>query len=112
MPKISVVMGYYKRTQQLELTLRTVSLFPHQDTEIIIVDDNSHDGLMGVVAKFPGLDIKVLQFGDRPHINPCVVFNMGFEAATGELVVIQNPESLYLTDILQYTREHLTDENY
>lgn len=111
-PKISVVMGYKSRIQQLQLTLRTISLFPHQDTEIIIVDDNSKDGVADVVQQFRGMDIKCIPFGPAPHINPCVVFNRGFQVATGEVILIQNPESLYLTDVLQYTRQHLTSSNY
>lgn len=112
--KISVVMGYKDRIQQLHLTLRTILAFPHDNVEIIIVDDSdvvSRD-LSELVKKFD-LDIKLIPFGvKRTTINPCVVYNKGFERVTGDIVVIQNPECMYLTDVYGYVRSHLTDVNY
>jgi len=112
MPRISIVMGYKTRIQQLTLTLRTISLFPHQDTEIIVVDDNSNDGVGDLVSRFKNLNLRVIPFGSAPHINPCVVYNRGFRIATGEIVIIQNPETLYLTNVLEYARQNLTDAKY
>jgi len=113
MSKISVVMAYKDRLQQLDITLRTMSLFPHNDVEVIIVDDEGVPFELSVLQKkYASLNIKVIPMGARSSINPCVVFNRGFQHVTGDIVVLQNPECLYLTDVLGYTRANLTDKNY
>ncbi len=102
-PKISIVMAYFNRLPHLAKTLESISFSSVRDRcEIIIVDDGSeskHDP--NSVTKF-GLNVKVITIpdGERKWKNPCVPFNRGFDAATGDIVVIQSPECFHVGDIL------------
>lgn len=114
--KISIVMAYYNRVEQLKLTLRTIQKYSRsRDIEIIIVDDASSLGQQAELAvKRFELDIKIIKFTVAEKIwkNPCYVFNRGFEQVTGDIVIIQNPECFHFGDIIGHVLKNVTDKNY
>jgi len=119
--RLSIVMTYYNRVQQLAVTLRSIRLQLQEcpappSPEIIIVDDASTLGQEArtVISKFPDLNIKLLEFTAKEKwwINPCIPYNRGFKLATGDIVIIQNPECVHLGNILSHTLDNVTDKNY
>jgi len=98
--KYSILMPYYNRAAQLYNTLVS---FVHQyhkrtDYEIILIEDaKSKDDLKKVVGSFI-LPILMLEGDDKP--NPSTAFNQGALAASGEFLVITNPECFHLSNIL------------
>jgi GT2 family glycosyltransferase len=46
------------------------------------------------------------------YCNPCIPYNIGFKASTGDKIIIQNPECCHMGDVLSYTDQHLTDDVY
>lgn len=115
---ISVVMAYYNRRSLLLNTLYSISLSKYTgDIETIIVDDASTDGasLSDLPVLFPKLNIKVytVDKDKKWWINPCIPFNIGFSLASGDKIILQNPECLHTGDILsvvanQKDNEYLT----
>lgn len=105
--KISIVTAYYNRKR---LFLRTLESIQRQITdfklevELIVVDDGSttDQRLEDVVERFPFMNIVRLEPENKWYRNSCVPFNCGFEYATGELVVIQNPECFHYGNILEF----------
>ena len=113
MARVSIVMAYYNRWEQLKQTLESLALSMH-DFEIIIVDDGSDEdnNLEGYVDPF--LDIKVIRINpsEKTWHNPCIPFNIGFKEATGDIIIIQNPECIHVGDIVDYAIENMEENKY
>jgi len=110
--KISIVMAYHNRLSQLLHTLDSISKTEYKNYEIIIVNDASPDKeqLENINMDIKLLNISTQEKGNR--INPTTVFNKGLKAATGDIVIIQNPESYHVGDILSYLIKNLKRDDY
>ena len=114
---ISIVMAYYNRKPQLIKTLnqfeqryKTPNHFDinnHKNGfvfEVVIVDDNSNEinKLDDIIKNysFPINLIVISKEEKKDRINSSIVYNIGFKAAKGEIIVIQNPECYHVGDIL------------
>ena len=116
--KISIVMAYYNRKEQV---IQTLDGFEKNYTkkynfEVIIVDDNSKDDqqLNDIIDNY-SFDINLIiiiqeEKGDR--LNPCTAYNKGFSKAKGNIIIIQNPECYHVGDIIGYTLENLKEQDY
>jgi len=115
---ISIVMSYFNRLPQLRYTLKTISQSQVKDVEIVIAEDFCDPGeqLHNIQKEFPHLAIKVIRMSDgqdhKDYCNPCVPYNTAFRACRGDTIIIQNPECCHMGDVLQYTKDNLTNENY
>jgi len=108
--KVSVVMAYYNRRALLLKTLESVFTTRFEgDFEVIVVDDASADS-----QRIDDLPVKVVRIDpkDKWWANPCMANNIGFEIATGDVVIIQNPECLHVGDIISYASENVTSNKY
>lgn len=115
---ISIVMAYVNRKPLLDFTLKTMTQSNNWDFEVIIVDDFSdvdQDPTV-FVNKYPDLNINVIKMSDitdtKNYYNPCVPYNVGFNAVQGDKVIIQNPECCHMGDVISYVEENLTDDTY
>jgi glycosyltransferase involved in cell wall biosynthesis len=76
-----------------------------QDVELIIVDDGSREKIDDLKLIYP---IKLIKL---PHHdtwqNPCIVYNTGFNAATGELIMLNSSEVMHMGDITGYVQRNL-----
>lgn len=110
--KISIVMAYHNRRDQILFTLKTIKNSEHKNYEIIIVDDVSdkNQQLDDIVNN--DQNIKYIKLEKKISINPCNVYNLGFKHATGDIVIIQNPECCHIGDIIKYTNDNLKPNQY
>ena len=116
--KISIVMAYYNRKKQTLETFRSFEkMYARKyNFEVVIVDDNSNDEnrLEEDIKQFSFpinlIVITAEEKGDR--INPCTAYNRGFTEATGDVIIIQNPECYHVGDILKHTIENLDEQDY
>lgn len=102
--KISIVTAYYNRRALFLTSLKSIARSPwKKDLEIIVVDDASveREQIDDVPSLFD-LDITVLKVNpaEKWWRNSCIPFNIGFNRARGDIVIIQNPECVHLGDIL------------
>lgn len=112
---ISIVMAYFNRKPLLINTLRSLCNSKYDgDLEVIIVDDASTNGesLEGLPSLFPRLNIKVytVKREKKWWINPCIPFNIGFSLASGDKIIIQNPECMHMGDILSEVSKQTVGE--
>uniref|UniRef100_A0A6G6ACX1 Glycosyltransferase GTa type n=1 Tax=Borely moumouvirus TaxID=2712067 RepID=A0A6G6ACX1_9VIRU len=110
--KISIVMSYINRKKQVEFTLKTINYSKHKNIEIIIWDDGSDPDqqLDDFVEKY---GIKLLKSSmNKDWNNPVVGYNNAIMQATGDIVIIQNPEVCYLDDIIYYVANGLRQNEY
>lgn len=100
---ISIVMAYYNRLPLLEYTLKTINMtkYDKKKIEVIIVDDGSDESHIIPEYNYE-YHIKVIRIDpkDKQHINSCVPYNIGFKNATGDIIIIQNPEVCHIGDII------------
>jgi GT2 family glycosyltransferase len=114
-PKISVVMTYHERGEQLSATLRSFRYHAYaEDIEVIIVDDGSTEGKAENCIQGFDFPIRLVYMDPREkwYSNPCIPFNVGIKQAKGEIVVIQNAECLHFSDILADVRDRLVKGTY
>jgi len=103
--KFSIVMGYFNRRTQFLKTLRTIhaSSIPKNEYEIIVVDDGSdqcHD-----ISDIVGITLIRIPRDKKTWVNPVVAYNLALTYATGEWIIIQNPEVTHDDDFLKFLNE-------
>lgn len=111
---ISVIMAHFRREEQL---YRTLWGYRHQhdpeeleDVEFIIVDDGGNrSATFWKVAEFHGFHLKITAASmDEKTKNASLPMNLGIKMATGDLVVLTNPENIpYTPHLLTKIRERL-----
>lgn len=112
--KISIATSYYNRKQLFINTLKTIQLSAQKDIEVVVADDCSapEHRLEDILEDYPFVKLIRLEPQDRWYTNPCVPFNKAINAATGDIVVIQNPECLHAGDILSAIVDRIDDKTY
>lgn len=111
--KYSIVMTVFNRE---ELLLKTLDSFRHhgygKNLEVVLVDDASIQPLSLDVSKYDFM-VKIIRVepSEKKHINPCVPYNRGFDAATGEIVIIQNAECYHKCNIINYLERNFQSLN-
>lgn len=113
--KISIVTSYYNRKPQFINTLKTIKHSKQIDNlELIVTDDGSSQEhkLDDILDDYPFIKLITVDPKEKWYVNPCIPFNKSIKAATGDIIILQNPECLHVGDILSNIVENLTDENY
>lgn len=105
--RISIVMAYYNRQALLDRTMKSIEKSQIKDYEVIIVDDASDEPCVCPQAKVLRIEPK-----DKWYHNPCIPYNKGFREATGDIVIIQNPECMHVGDILDYADKNARTNLY
>lgn len=115
-PKLSVVAAYHNRRESFINTLKSISKSKYsKDIEIVVTDDNSREDqrIDDLPLLFPNLFIKVLTVkGDHKWRNSCIAHNIAIRQATGNLILLQNPENYHVTDIISHAIDNLQHEEY
>ena len=110
--KISIIIGYYNRKKQLLYTLETIKKSLYKNIEVIIIDDctNNPDDMIyeSDFIKY-NIDIKLIKIisSEKTWINPCVCYNKGINLATGDIIILQNPEVCHIGDAISYVVNNL-----
>lgn len=112
--KISIVTAYHNRRKLFINTLESITKTSYENFEVIAIDDSSNDEhrIDDLPEKFKFLKVHRIEPENKNHINPCIPFNKGFELATGDIVIIQNPECFHTDDIISYVSENLKEDDY
>ena len=113
-PKISIVMNYYNVKKQLLETLKAIECSQYKNIEVIIVDEysNEPERLEDILDKYTFLiKLKRLEAYDRSYAKSCIN-NIGLELATGQIIIIQQPQCLYKGDILMFVAKNLSENDY
>jgi glycosyltransferase involved in cell wall biosynthesis len=114
--KISIVMAYFNRREQLINTIKSIEKSNYKNIEVIIVDDCSNEDekvkyFINEINKNIFVKLITIDNKDEKIVNPCVAYNIGFKHATGDIIVIQNPEIMHVYDCLQYVANNLEHNN-
>lgn len=110
--KLSIVITYHNRRQQLINTLYSIeATIIDYPVEIIIVDDKSDEPIDDIKDIFE-LPIKLIKRDTKERIDPVVPLNIGFEAATGDVILINCAECYHFGNILECIFRNFTENDY
>jgi hypothetical protein len=115
---VSILMPYYDRAKQFDVTLFS---FEHHykdvGYEVVLVEDHKnkaseplHTQLLQIVEKHPTIKIKVLD-DNTTNYNPCRKYNYAAKNSSGEILIITNPETPHINNVLSATSD-LGDPDY
>jgi len=106
--KYSIILPYYKRPE-LWHTLKSFAnkYFERRDYEVIIVEDSKnandsdhHFQMMDIIKCFEDRMIIKHYSDDKVSYNPSHKYNLGFQKATGDYIVLSSPEVWHESDVL------------
>lgn len=114
-PLVSIVMSYINRKEQLLFSLKTISETSYKNIEVVIVDDGSSDEhrLEDIIKNY-WFKIKLIRIDPicKNYNSPCIPYNIGFKIASGDIIVIQNPEVCHVGDCIKSIIENIKDDEY
>ena len=119
--KIHLVVTYFNRKRLFLHTLKTLQEYSKEqyNLNVIVVDDGSSPDhrLEGIVNNY-NFNIKIIYIDTniKTWVNPCVTYNIGFfniePESEDDIVIIQNPETCHMGDILGHAFNNLTHKDY
>lgn len=114
---VSIVTAYHNRRNLFIKTLESISNTEYKGgLEIIAVDDASDPGqrIDDLKMPFSNLNLEIVRIDPsiKWWVNPCIPNNIGFEIASGSVIIIQNPECLHMGDIVSYAAKNTTLGKY
>lgn len=111
--KVVIVMTYWNRPYQLNVTLKSIAKTKHNDFEVVIVDDASKEDISLEDYPFP-ITILKIQDKDKKWTNPEPAYNTGLNYAmtlNPDVIIIQNAECYHVGDVIYYATT-VTDKTY
>lgn len=112
--KLSIVITYHNRRKQLLNTLLSIEATKADyPLEVIIVDDvsNPEHRIDDIPAMFD-LPINLIVRKEKESKDPVVPHNIGFNAVTGDVILINCAECYHFGNILEFTFRNFKDNCY
>jgi succinoglycan biosynthesis protein ExoO len=112
-PQVSVVIPAYNAQETIERAIRTVLDQTTPPYEVIVVDDASTDGTRDLVAALAAQEPRLRLMPSSPNAGPAHCRNIGFAAAEGDWIAIQDSDDAWQPDrlakMLAAAYEHRAD---
>lgn len=95
MSRFSIILAIRNQEQTLAASLEALLSMnsPRESFEIIAVDNNSDDGSMAILKRYP--DLKILS---ESTLGAYAASNTGLQPACGEILVFTDPDCLVSPD--------------
>ncbi|HZR81278.1 MAG TPA: glycosyltransferase, partial [Candidatus Binatia bacterium] len=98
-PMISVVVCSYNAERTMEACLESLKDLAYPNYEVIVVNDGSTDGTLGIARRYEGARLRII---DQPNMGLSAARNVGAEAARGEIVAYTDSDCVVDPDWLTY----------
>jgi len=93
-PRITIIIPCYNEEKTIENVISQVELNISQNTEIIVIDDFSSDGSVGILKNIANSNrIKLIEKKLNEGKGSCI--HMGLEQAKGDIIIIQDADLEY-----------------
>ena len=105
-PIVSVVILSYNRKGEIRETLSELQKQYYQDFEVIVVDNNSHDGSQQLIEE-EFTEVKLIKL---PHNIGIAARNRGIEISRGEFIVLMDDDAVLEKDWIEKALKHFNKE--
>ena len=105
-PSVSAIVTNYNYGHFLDACLDSLVSQTHQPVEIIVVDDHSTDSSDKVLERRKS-EITLLRTQSRGQ---AAAFNLGFSAASGDVIVFVDADDMLLPDALEVALDYWADD--
>ena len=109
MDRVSVVIPAFNAERTLRTTVESVLAQTHQNLEIVVVDDGSTDGTVGVIQDF--INEGKVRYIRRENGGAAAARNTGLLASTGEYIALLDGDDLWDRDKIERQLQFLHDSN-
>ena len=114
MKKIVVLMAYYNRKNLLLNTLESLKKSTYSNFEVLVMDDGSDEPF--VTGEYPySISVHRISKEEKKWNIYLIPMNIGAKIAINkgaDIIMFQNAEARHVGDVISYTSENLTEENY
>ena len=105
---ISVVIPLYNKEASIAQSLKSVLSQEYDDFEVVIVDDGSTDGSVGVVEAINNPRIRLIK---QENGGPSKARNTGVKNAKGEWILFLDADDEFLPGALEYFAKNINNHN-
>jgi cellulose synthase/poly-beta-1,6-N-acetylglucosamine synthase-like glycosyltransferase len=100
LPSVSIVISAYNEARSIGAKLNNILSmeYPREYLEVIIASDGSTDGTDAIVEQYKEYGVKLLSL---PRVGKAAALNTAVNAATGEILVFSDANSMYKTDAIK-----------
>ncbi|NIJ34987.1 glycosyltransferase family 2 protein [Sphingomonas oligoaromativorans] len=91
---VSVVIPAYNAAATIDETLRSVRAQTHENLEILVVDDGSQDGTLGIARHHAGMDPRVRVLS-QPNAGVAAARNHGWQKARSDFIAFVDADDLW-----------------
>lgn len=95
---LSIVIVTWNSGEEIGICLNSIFLEESHDYEIIVVDNASSDNTRGLLEEYQDRITVILNSTNTGYTKAC---NQGIEAASGEFVLLLNPDTIIVADALE-----------
>ena len=106
LPKISIVIPSYNKTEFIEDTLTSIIEQGYPNLEVIIQDGGSTDGTLGTIKRFAERYPKIIQWESKRDKGQTDAINKGLKKATGAVATYINADDVYKKGALKKVGEY------
>jgi len=110
MPKISIVMPVFNGETTLEKALESLALQEKDFFEVVIVNDASNDGSLGIINKFTSGKENWILINNSRNLGLAKSYNIGIRAAQGDLIVTMHQDIILANEALSKLIAPFSDE--
>jgi cellulose synthase/poly-beta-1,6-N-acetylglucosamine synthase-like glycosyltransferase len=110
-PTVTVIIAAFNEVKHIEATVRNklAQDYPRDRLNVIVVSDGSEDGTDAVVERLAREDSRVRLIRQEPRQGKTSGLNLAMPAATGEVVVFSDANSIYRPDALRLLARNFSD---
>ena len=106
MKKVSVIIPVYNAEKYVAATIKSVLSQTYENFEIIIVDDGSPDGSIGICQQFKDSRIKIIR---QPNKGLPGARNTGIRHAIGDYLAFLDADDIWVPEKLEKHVHHLNN---
>ncbi len=101
---VSVIIPTYNRAEFVVEAIESLRAQTWKSLEVIVVDDGSEDGTLGVLQDIRSLgEGRILRILEQPHAGVSAARSRGTRAATGEFFVYLDSDDTMLPDAIEHS---------
>jgi teichuronic acid biosynthesis glycosyltransferase TuaG len=110
-PQVSIITPAFNAAATIAATIRSVQEQDFHDWELIVIDDNSDDGMGSIVEHFATEDARIRLIRRAENGGPAKSRNQGLTAAQGQMIAFLDADDIWLFDKLSKQIAFMQENN-